>query len=51
MIKKNKERICIECGKRIPENRSQRAITCSKKCSNKRTTTSYLLRKGRNNEN
>jgi len=38
----NEERKCIECGKIIPPDRARnpKIITCSKKCSNKRATTS-----------
>ena len=42
------ERICIECGKKIPDIRSERAITCSKICSNKRATTPSDKRKNNN---
>ncbi len=49
MVKRNKEdekeRFCIECEKIIPQSRSQRSITCSKKCSNKRATTPSTKRK------
>ena len=38
----NDFRKCIECGKIIPKSRAEnpRIITCSKKCSNRRATTS-----------
>ncbi|MCH8945596.1 MAG: hypothetical protein IIA85_01620 [Nanoarchaeota archaeon] len=43
---RNKEiKTCIECGKMIPYYRISRAITCSKKCSNKRATTTSSKRK------
>jgi len=45
MEKNSKEKICIECGNTIPPHRSKRAITCSKKCSNKRATTTSNKRR------
>jgi len=39
------KRVCVECGKLISKSRSKRAITCSKKCSNKRATTPSNKRK------
>ena len=48
MVSNSKKRICIECGKLIPEYRNVKAITCSKSCSNKRATTSSENRKRRN---
>jgi len=44
-MSKEKNRLCIECGKLIPKGRSERAITCSKVCSNKRATTPSNMRK------
>lgn len=43
----NEQRKCIECGKTISGYRlkNPKIITCSKKCSNKRATTSSLNRK------
>lgn len=46
-MKNKKIRTCIECEKIIPSYRIARAITCSKKCSNKRATTSSAARKKR----
>lgn len=44
-MKNEKERFCIECGKKIPDSRNSRAKTCSKVCSNKRATTPSDKRK------
>ena len=51
--KMDKEKICIQCGKEIPEHRikkfrkrKRKILTCSKKCSNNRSLTSS---KNRNN--